>query len=246
MAAPIDLPTGKSSRPGQMCYNLTMRPKNGPNGRAARTFIDAARRAQIVAAAIETIAEVGYGHASLARIAERLGISKGVISYHFAGKEELVREVIAEVYAAAGVFIGPRMEAASSAAARLAAYIEAEIDFLRAYPAHLRAAVEIFSNFRTSEGKLHYDGASEEEPRLALVEAILQSGQESGEFRSFSTRVMSIAIVGAIDGVLIQWVANPDLDLKAYACELVSVFDQATQSLGVEALPPGDHPARGE
>lgn len=229
-----------------MCYNLTMRSKNGPDGQAPRTFIDAARRAQIVAAAIETIADVGYGHASLARIAERLSISKGVISYHFAGKEELVREVIAEVYAAAGVFIGPRIEAALSAPAKLAAYIEAEIEFLRAYPAHLRAAVEIFSNFRTPEGRLHYNGASEEEPRLALVEAILQAGQESGEFRPFSVRVMSVAIVGAIDGVLIQWVANSDLDLKAYACELVSIFDRATGSPGVGTLPSGDRPARGE
>jgi hypothetical protein len=34
-----------------------------------------------VTAAIDTIAEAGYGQASLARIAERAGVSKGVISY---------------------------------------------------------------------------------------------------------------------------------------------------------------------
>jgi TetR/AcrR family transcriptional regulator, fatty acid metabolism regulator protein len=36
----------------------------------------------------------GYGQASLARIAERGGTSNGVITYHFAGQDELIGEVI--------------------------------------------------------------------------------------------------------------------------------------------------------
>ena len=55
-------------------------------GQKDRTFTETARRAQIVAAAIDTIAELGYGQASMARIAERVGITKGVIAYHFDGK----------------------------------------------------------------------------------------------------------------------------------------------------------------
>ena len=39
-------------------------------GPKERTFIENARRQQIVAAAIDTIAEVGFAQASLARIAE--------------------------------------------------------------------------------------------------------------------------------------------------------------------------------
>jgi AcrR family transcriptional regulator len=54
-----------------------------------RTFIETARRAQIMAAAIDTIAELGYGQASLARIAQRAGTSKGVICYHFVGNDDL-------------------------------------------------------------------------------------------------------------------------------------------------------------
>ncbi|MGA9830159.1 MAG: TetR family transcriptional regulator, partial [Trebonia sp.] len=57
-----------------------MRSETNPGGqRKARTFIETARRAQIMAAAIDTIAELGFGQASLARIAERAGTSKGVI-----------------------------------------------------------------------------------------------------------------------------------------------------------------------
>ncbi|MBV9802070.1 MAG: TetR family transcriptional regulator, partial [Solirubrobacterales bacterium] len=72
-----------------------MRSDSIPNVRPdSRTFIEQARRAQIVGVAIDTIAELGYAQASLARIAERAGISKGVIAYHFAGKEDLIAEVV--------------------------------------------------------------------------------------------------------------------------------------------------------
>ena len=108
-----------------LCYNLTMRTRIASNGQMARSFIDMARRAQIIGAAIETISSVGYGHASLARIADRVGISKGVISYHFAGKDELIREVVAEVYAMANAFIRPRVEAEVAADTRKLTSLEA-------------------------------------------------------------------------------------------------------------------------
>ncbi len=51
-----------------------MRSESSPIGQeSTRTFTETARRAQIVAAAIDTIAELGYGQASLARIAETAG-----------------------------------------------------------------------------------------------------------------------------------------------------------------------------
>jgi AcrR family transcriptional regulator len=58
---------------------LAVRPENSPTGQQ-RSFIEEARRRQIIASAVEVISEVGFGNASLARIAEHAGISKGVIS----------------------------------------------------------------------------------------------------------------------------------------------------------------------
>ncbi|WP_279583347.1 TetR/AcrR family transcriptional regulator, partial [Fodinicola feengrottensis] len=62
------------------------------------TFIEQARRAQMVQCAVEEIAENGYPAASLAAIARRAGVSRGVISYHFADKDDLVEQVIADFY----------------------------------------------------------------------------------------------------------------------------------------------------
>ncbi len=61
--------------------------------------------------AIETLAEVGYVKASLGQIAKRAKISKGVISYYFTNKEELLEQVIIDYYIACQSFSCPQIEA---------------------------------------------------------------------------------------------------------------------------------------
>ena len=59
-----------------------MRTTNRPSGRKM-TFIEQARRQQIIEATIAAVAEEGYAGASLAKVAERAKISKSVVIYHF-------------------------------------------------------------------------------------------------------------------------------------------------------------------
>ena len=63
----------------------------------------------MIEAAIDTIAEVGFGRASLARIGERIGISKGLIGYHFAGKDDLIEQVVIEVLEQGKAYMRPRI-----------------------------------------------------------------------------------------------------------------------------------------
>ena len=65
-----------------------------------------------MAAAIDVLYESGFAAASLGAIAEHIGVSKGVISYHFAGKSELLREVVAQVLTEASEYMTPRIAAA--------------------------------------------------------------------------------------------------------------------------------------
>jgi AcrR family transcriptional regulator len=205
-----------------------MRPESKRSDRRELTFIEKARRAQIVECAIETIATLGYARASLAQIAQRAGISKGVISYHFSGKEELIRQIVTEVFTAGAAFMRPRIEAESGAANRLRAYIESNLAFMRTHRRHIVAIVEIWSNFRSKDG-LSCLGTSWLESAVGDLERLLRWGQENGEFREFSPRVMAMAIRNAIDGVPPQMTVHEDLDLDAYARELVTLFDRATR-----------------
>src|SRR5215472_7621649 len=128
-----------------------MRSESNSAGRGAtRTFTETARRAQIVAAAIDTIAELGYGQASLARIAEAAGTSKGVILYHFGGKDELIRELVAEVVAGGVAYMEPRVDAEPTGAGKLRAYIESNLAFMRENRNHVVAIVEIVLSARAA------------------------------------------------------------------------------------------------
>ena len=193
------------------------------------TFIEAARRAQIIAAAIETIAELGYGQASLARIAERIGISKGVIGYHFAGKDELLREVVAQVLTSARAYMEPRISAESTGTGMLRAYIESNLAFMREHRNEVLAIVEIARNTRPPEGRATFGPAVARGGVQALA-PLLARFQETGEFRGdFDPLVMAIAIRAAIDAVPRGLVDDPDLDLDHYGRQLADMFELATR-----------------
>ena len=151
--------------------------------RGKRTFTETARRAQIVAAAIDTIAELGYGQASVARIAERAGTSKGLILYHFSGKDELLRELVRELVASGGAYMRPRVEAEPTGAGMLRAYIESNLAFMAESRNHVVAIVEIALNARGADGGRPFDSAVGEEA-VAALERLLTHFQGTGEFRA--------------------------------------------------------------
>src|ERR1700712_2676142 len=103
-------------------------------GQSVRSVTAQARRAQIVAATVDVIAELGYGQTSFARIAERAGLSSTrLISYHFAGKDELITAVADDVIASIGDHLGRRLAAEVNAAGMLRAYIEGMVEFTAAH-----------------------------------------------------------------------------------------------------------------
>src|SRR5271154_5703440 len=107
------------------------------------SFIEQARRAQIIDCAIDAIAELGFAQASLAQIAKRAGVSTGVISYYFAGKDELIDAVGRHVYATGEAMIRPRASGHASDREALRAFIEASVDFVRAFPRYQHAVKSI-------------------------------------------------------------------------------------------------------
>ncbi|SED32794.1 transcriptional regulator, TetR family [Streptomyces sp. 2224.1] len=194
------------------------------------SFTETGRRAQIVAAAIEVIADVGYHRASFAKIAERAGLSStGMISYHFDGRDDLMREVVAEVMRLAEGYIRPRIEAHESYAARLRASIEGNLDVFAEYPNHLAAIVEILAHLRGGDpGMVAFLDSTE--ANLAVQVEQIRKAQRAGEFCDFDPWVMMRAIRAAIDDVVRRATHDPDLDVRAAGRELADLFDRATRN----------------
>jgi AcrR family transcriptional regulator len=191
-----------------------------------RTFVDEARRAQLIQCAIEVINDLGYQRASLAEIAKRAGITKAAIFYHFANRDDLIREVITAVTAKGAEFMLPRVFAATRPADQLTAYIEAFVEAIALNTPEIRALLEIGKN----SADLRDQDESLRELSLAPLEGILRQGQESGEFRGFNVRSMALTITATLEAVLPQKAWYPDLDLNVHGAELVTLFTLATRA----------------
>jgi AcrR family transcriptional regulator len=183
----------------------------------------------LIGCAIDTLATEGYAQTSLAHIAQRAQVSKSSITYYFSSKEELLKQVVIEVYNRAAAYIGPRISTQSGARERLRAYIEAHIEYISQHVPEMMALAEIGLNARTTGGQPPLASLTGE-PALEPLIRLLRQGQEAGEFRDFDARVVAITIRRAIDGTSRLLIGHPDLDVDHYTRELVTLFDYATRT----------------
>src|SRR3954470_2130413 len=122
----------------------------------AKTFTETGRRAQIVTAAIDVIAEVGYTNASFSRIAKRAGLSStGMISYHFAGKDDLLAACVAEIEQVTSAFMQPRIDAAVGHVAQMRAFIEANVALVGEHATAVRALIDLVRNSGSSSSAVN-------------------------------------------------------------------------------------------
>lgn len=198
-----------------------------PDGRK-RSFIEQARRAQIVAAAAETVARVGYAGASLARIAEQAGISKSVISYHFTSKDELLDQVVTEFFTATEQYLHARLEQEESAAAKIRTWVAAQIDYFGQHRTRFLAVSDIADNHRAPDGSRPFLDATNEE--IAEISAILARGQAAGEFRNFAPDDVATIISRCMEGVLSAWMADDRIDLTVQTRILLDFIDHAIRA----------------
>ncbi|MBF6331342.1 TetR/AcrR family transcriptional regulator [Nocardia transvalensis] len=205
-----------------------MRPENSTEGQR-RSFIEEARRRQIIAAAVEVISEVGYGNASLARIAERAGISKGVISYHFDGKDDLMTQLVVQLYILGGEFMAPVIEEAEGPRDKLLAYLESNLRFIDANRKHVAALTQVVMNLRKNDGTPRFASSEGEREIIKPLIAILDAGQDSGEFGDFDPIVMAKAVRDVVDGAAGRAIREPDWDVRTYATQVCRMFDLATK-----------------
>lgn len=204
-----------------------MRPETAAPGRP-RSFIEQARRAQIVLAAIDTVADVGYSGASLARIAKQAGISKSVISYHFAGKEDLLTQVVTEFFTATEEYLREHLATSATATEMIRTWVSAQITYFTQHRKNFLAVTEIVMNHRDGAGERPFlEDLSEE---VEAISQILAGGQQSGEFREFDVGDVAVIISRATEGVLGPWMADERIDLDTQTEALVDFIDHAIRA----------------
>ncbi len=173
---------------------------------------EAERRQDLITATLDCIAEFGLHGATVRRIAERAGVTGGLIRHYFAGKDQMLQAAYQETMATMNV---PALTAGSSgdgARASLHAFIIANLSppvtdprtlsLWAAFISHVRVDPEFARIHR--ETYLHFLAALE-----GLLESFLQANGRSpaaGECHN-----LAIAISGLIDGLWLEGSLAADL-----------------------------------
>lgn len=205
-----------------------MRSKFRLDGQPRQSFIEEARRRQIIDTAIHTIASRGFSGASLAEIAREAGISKGVISYHFAGKGELVEEILSRLLREPAEYIKQRVDEVDRGLDKLRAYVRANFEFMKSHRNHYVALVGLWESRASVDGNRDNRFKAEAyEPSRHYLSRILEAGQQSGQLRGLPHDTLASVIQATIDGVMLQWVFDPDaIDLDACTEEILQMLSR--------------------
>jgi TetR/AcrR family transcriptional regulator, fatty acid metabolism regulator protein len=193
---------------------------------AAGTFTQRKRREQLVDCVIDAIVELGFQRASVGEVAQRAGVSKGVVTYHFAAKDDLILAAVARIFDSITEALETRLRG-TSPDTFVADYITAWVDYYAAETRYMLAIREIWGNFRDERGQQHF-GPQAVAGELGVVQRVLEYGQAQGILGKFDARVMAVSIKAALDALLNQFATNPELDLDAYGAELVRLFERAS------------------
>jgi len=181
-----------------------------------------ARREQIIKAAIEVLAEIGYHSSTLSKIANRANISTGLISYHFSGKEDLMRNTLMHLVEQERAFIKEKVEQKQINMEKLMVFIEASLAYQGTNRGNNIALLEIVFNGRTPDNVPYYLVETDNEDELnVLLKEILYKGQETKEFGDFDPQVIAIVIRGAISGSMSLPQYENKLNLEDYSEKLL-------------------------
>lgn len=191
------------------------------------SFTTEARRTQITQSAIEVLAESGYAATSMSAIADRIQVSKGVLSYHFASKAELLQEVVTAVLASAQAWMIPRVKGAGSYREALRRYIAANVSFLATHRTEIAAVTEVLANARATAGVPELFAKSQAAAAFEL-QKLFADGAEAGEFGDLAPRILAMSLRATIDATSERLRSDPEFDLDSFEAELVALFDRAT------------------
>ncbi len=179
------------------------RPAVRPRGYAK----GAARRAQLLAVAVEVLGRVGYRSATMLQVAEAGGISRAGLLHHFPTKESLLEAVLADRDEADR----RRSTAGKPGLAALAGLVE-----VMARNTTIPAVVNLFAVLSAEAGDPGHPAHAYFVARYARSRAGLEQSltvvADQGLLRpGAEPAALAVELVALMDGLQVQWLLAPEL-----------------------------------
>lgn len=192
-------------------------------GRHIANKRDEAKYGAILNAAVRVIAESGYHHAQISRIAKAAGVADGTVYLYFKNKEDILisvlRDAIGRIVSKGQEAIVQHERAAEKLQALVTLYfmeLGRDPELAMVTQVHLR---QVDANIRRQIGDIM-------KPFHNSLDEIIESGIEEGAFRpEVNRRIARRMIFGTIDETVTAWVlTGGKYDLPGLAHDVVDVL----------------------
>lgn len=183
------------------------------------------RRSQIIAAARGLVAEAGLSGLTIAKLEAQLGFTRGVITYHFTNKAEIVRAVLASAIAEIDEASRHAIAPGAPADVELRAAVSATV---RGFVEHREAGgilVSFWSRIASDDASAKANAALYSTYRQR-AEQMVARGQSQGTFRTnASPSALGGLVVAIVTGITAQSYFDPvDFDWRAAVDESVDAL----------------------
>ncbi|WP_044641452.1 TetR/AcrR family transcriptional regulator [Risungbinella massiliensis] len=175
----------------------------------------------IFQAAVEVFSHSGFDQAKVDEIAQKAGVAKGTIYYHFRSKEELFLGMISEGLEKLVDFVERNIQTSDDPIVQLEQVVRAQLLF---FSENAKLAKIILQEaFGTKERQQEFRHHVRD--YLRLIEGLLEKGQAQGVFRVANVSEMASAIFGALSVSALQKIFSLEGDALQTDQALVILSD---------------------
>lgn len=167
-------------------------------------------REHVLQAAIDTLAAKGYAHTSVGDIAERAGMSKGSVHYHFESKDDLIAHVLHACIARIGAPVRAAWERPGvSSTERIAGAIGSLRETRESLAPELRVLVDLMAQAVHDDHLRGPIAAAMRQEREALLEALRESIAELGMVPVVPPELILRLLMAMLDGLVLHRLFDP-------------------------------------
>jgi TetR/AcrR family transcriptional repressor of bet genes len=211
----------------------------GPTSQGPRKLSRAARRVQLIEATIEVMAERGYARTTLSDVANRAGLSHGLVNFHFQSKDLLLAETLsylADEYRE--TWVQALARAGSAPAARLDALLRATFAPAIFTPARLAAWVAFWGEAQSRPLYQARCGVNDDDYAGQMTEicaALMAEGGYRGDPTRVSRALRLVAEGVWMDLVIMAVPYSRDEGMATVHCAAASFFPRHFNAMGLLA-----------
>ncbi len=209
----------------------------------ARLDINAIRRRQIIDAAVAVMAEKGWAETSIDEATRRADVSRGLVSYHFRDKTDLLSGVLARCREIFTESVAEAQRGGEGPVEQMRLVTRISLELARRNP----VPYEVFVQFSAS---------AKRDPRLGdeirdlwqefrrVTAAAIRAGQRQGVFRAdLDPDAAAARHIGAVTGFALQWLLEPGaFPFEETAKQVEDMVMRYLVAEGVDSGTPSDEP----